>query len=106
MSDAWQKERIFYGRIAISVILYLSFAFLSVVAVLAGTLDEQPLLLGGLLIGSVLLLPRTPRRPTDDESQDDEQAARRATVQKWLVWVRAGYLVVALFLWFGLPEIV
>lgn len=110
-------KRIFYGRTIVSIVLYVLFIIFSTVAVFAGTLEEQPLLLGGLLLGAVFLLPRTPRRPSkkkdegegeDDEPQQlsSEEAEQIRDVQKWLTVVRIAYLVIAVGLWFGLPAIV
>ncbi len=106
MSQNRTLDRIFYIRTIVSVVLYALFIIFSVSAVLTGTLQEQPFLLGGLLIGSVVILPRTSRRPDDDEDATQEQVEKMRDVRKWLTWARGAYFLIAVLLWFVLPEIV
>jgi hypothetical protein len=105
MKEASKKELKFYGRIGISVVLYALFMIFSVSAVLTGTLADQPFLIGGLLVGAVLLLPRRAPRPQKEDDLTKEEVVRLNHVQKWLTWVRVGYFIMVAFLWFGLPEL-
>jgi cytochrome b561 len=98
-SDDRRENRILYGRIAVSVVLYALFIIFSTSAVLTRSLSEKPFLLGGLLIGAVFLLPRNARR-----AKKDFETAKK--LGKWLTFVRLGYFLIAAFLWFGLPELV
>jgi hypothetical protein len=104
MSEKPNKDIKLYGRIGVSVVLYALFIIFSISAVLTGTLADKPFLLGGLLVGAVLLLPRSARRPQQgDVTKDDVR--RINSIQKWLTWVRFSYFIIAAFLWFGLPEL-
>ena len=104
MSEKPKKDIKLYGRIGVSVVLYALFMIFSVSAVLTGTLGEKPLLLGGLLVGAVLILPRNTRRPSSGDASK-EDAERINMIMNWLTWVRASYLIIAVLLWYGLPEL-
>jgi hypothetical protein len=101
-----RQDLIMYGRIITSVVLYALFIIFSVNAVLTATLDEQPLLLGGLLILSVVILPRTSRRAARDTEASEAEEARDRSIRKWLTGARMAYFIIAVFLWFGLPELI
>ncbi len=107
MTQDQRERRLLYGRIITSVVLYALFIILSTSAVLTRSLQDQPLVLGGLLIGSALILPRHTRRMAkSDEPAPTDEAQRRARIQRWLTWVRLAYLLMAAFVWFGLPALV
>lgn len=123
------NEKFFYGRIVVSVVLYVIFMILSTMAVFSQAIHDQVLLLAGLLLAATFLLPRTPRRPQsapeDDQVEPEppteqeepepptEQAERDAgeephrdeDIMRWLMWARISYFVIAVLLWFGLPAL-
>lgn len=107
MKKNLQRRRLFYGRLVVSISLYCVFIIGSVMEVLTRTGESSSLLIGGLLIGAVVILPRSTRRVlhAKDEEPEDHQFAQLQRMQKWLTGVRFIYLVGAIFVWFGLPAI-
>lgn len=105
MKKNLQRRRLFYGRLIVSISLYCVFIISSVMEVLTSPAGSSSLWIGGLLIGAVVILPRTTRRVvrTKDADPEDHQLAQLQRVQKWLTGVRLIYLVGAIFVWFGLP---
>lgn len=107
MSDSKRQDMILYGRIIASVAMYAAFVVLGVSAVLTQSLADHPWLLSGLLILSVVVLPRSARQPQQaEEEMSDEEFAKRQNIHKWLTWSRLAYFLLAIFIFFGLPELV
>jgi hypothetical protein len=107
MKDTFSNNRVLYGRVIASLILFVLFVIFSVSAQLSGAGQKWPLLLGGLLIGSVLVLPRSARYSRkSDRKLAPQQVEHRARVQRWLTIVRVVYVLVAIFVWLALPELI
>jgi hypothetical protein len=90
-------------RIIASVALFLIFTVLATAAALSHRLDDQAPFIFGLLLASILIMPRQlPRPPQPTEAQLD----RLARIQLWLAYTRAAYFLTALLVLFGLPKLV
>ena len=102
-------ERVLYGRIGVGVAIYVVFVVLHVSAALVGQLSERSVVLLVLLVVAIFALPRQVLRPGDVERvkarADGAWMERMRRVQRWLVWVRMGFFLVALFLFMVLPEL-
>lgn len=102
-------ERVLYGRLGVGALLYGVFVTLHISAALTGSVQERSALLLGLLIASIVALPRQVVRPQDVERAGRVASpawmARMKRAQRWLVWVRLGFFLGALFLFFVLPEL-
>lgn len=93
-------------RVAVSIALYSSFAIGGVVAVITERTDIfQWLILVGVV--AIFVLPRqaVPRTGIPDGANDRELLGRLARIRLWLSYLRAIYLLGAIFILFGLPEI-
>lgn len=103
-----QRKRLFYGRLVVSIGLYCLFIIGSVMEVLTRTSAPPSLVIGGLLIGAVLILPRTTRRVgrSQDGKPQEHALAQLHRIQKWLTGVRLIYLVGAIFVWVALPAMI
>ena len=106
MNSIKRRKLLFYGRILLAVTLFVLFAIFGTSAVLTHSVGEHPWLLSALLILSVVLLPRSARRPAEDEELSDEEMLRIRSVHKWLTWVRLAFFLVAAFIFLALPELV
>lgn len=106
MKKTLQNKRFFYGRLVVSVGLFCAFIIASVMAQLTRTTEPPSLVIGGLIIGAVLILPRSTRRVSarKDSAETDAGVAHLQRLQKWLTGVRVIYLAGAIFVWLALPE--
>lgn len=107
--QALERHRlILYGRIGLSIALFVVAMGVGVAAVLSGSPRSNALLVGGGLVGSILLLPRR-TRPRDEEAReqaDHEELERFGRIETWLTWTRGVYLFVAIAVLVGLPRLV
>jgi len=103
-----ERHRFFlYGRIGLSLVLYLAAMILGVTEMLTAASGAIVWVLGGLLIGSVVVLPRSPV-PRDEETRreaTDEELEHFKRVRTWLTWARLAYLAVAIGVLIGLPRL-
>jgi len=106
--QALERHRlILYGRIGLSVALFVVAMGVGTAAALSGSSGSNALLVGGGLVASILLLPRR-TRPRNDEAReqaDQAELERFGRIQTWLTWTRGVYLVVALSVLVGLPRL-
>lgn len=107
--DPLERHRlILYGRIGLSIALFLVAMAIATAAVLSGDPRSNAILVAGSLIGSILLLPRK-TRPKDEEARENAEADELEQFEKirtWLTWTRGVYLVVAIAVLVGLPQLV
>lgn len=99
---------IVYGRIGLSVVLYAVSMGFGTAAILSGTPRAYAIVVIGCLVGSILLLPRR-TAPSSDEAREqasEEELDRLETIQRWLLWIRGIYLLVAAAVLLGLPTLV
>lgn len=104
-----QKHRaMLYGRIGASFVAFLSGTVLAASSAIADGIGTFPYLVGGLLIGSVVVLPRraAPRSEEVREAADDEELEFYDRVRRWLTWTRLAYLAIGIFALVGLPRLV
>ncbi|TDP63679.1 hypothetical protein DFR33_110137 [Bradymonas sediminis] len=108
MQNDLKQKRLFYGRLIVSVSLYCAFLISSVMETLTRTTEPPSLIIGGLLIGAVLILPRSTRRMQRSEGAgaDPTSAEQLQRIHKWLTGVRLIYLLGALIVWVVLPAII
>ena len=103
-----ERHRFFlYGRIGVSLLFFIAAMVLGVTVALTAATSPMTWILGGLLILSVVVLPRTPvpqNEETREEASDDEIAHFRQ-IRTWLTWARLAYLVVAIGVLVGLPRL-
>lgn len=103
------EDRSFFIRVLISVVLYLLFIATSLWSFYSETVHEMPLVVGAFLIVSVLILPRSARRPTKPSPEADPKTKEEAEfwrrVENQLTILRLVYMVVAALVWFGLPKL-
>lgn len=103
-----EKHRLFlYGRIGLSVALFIVSMVLASSAILTGNPTSHPFLVGGLLVGSIVVLPRqsVPRSEEARDDASDEELEHFRRIRKWLTWTRLVYLIVGIAVFFGLPEL-
>ena len=110
MKDDLKTKRLFYGRFIVSIGLYCVFIISSVMELLTRSSAPPSLLIGGLLIGAVVILPRSVRRirraPSDAAPREAQAADAVERMQKSLTAVRFVYLVGAIFVWLALPALI
>jgi hypothetical protein len=95
-------------RTVISVVAYLVFAIGGVVVIVTGNHDATKFLMIPL-VAAVLILPRFPL-PIDFDGKvpvaQKEAAEALLNFRRWITYTRGAYLIVALLILFGLPELV
>lgn len=108
MKDDLKAKRLFYGRFIVSIGLYCVFIISSVMELLTRSSAPPSLVVGGLLIGAVVILPRSVRRVRGAPSaaSDAQAPDPLERMQKSLTAVRIVYLVGAIFVWLALPALI
>jgi hypothetical protein len=103
--DFLTSRRSLLARVVSSILLYGVFVTLAV----SWVLTRDPTLKWALflpLVAAVFMLPRKlPEKLSDEESADKEAMETATRIGRWLSWVRVIYLLVAMFVLLGLPEI-
>ena len=68
---------------------------------------SSPFLVGGLLIGSIVILPRhsVPRNQETRQEASDEELEHFKNLRRWLTWTRFAYLAIAFGVLVGLPRL-
>lgn len=103
--DFLKSRRSIFVRIVVSILSYGVFVAVAV----SWVLTYEPMLKWMLfipLLAAVFLLPRKLPEKFDDELDDDSEEMRTVVrVGTWLSTVRVVYLLIAVFVLLGLPEI-
>lgn len=104
--NAFEKmRRTILIRSILSAVLFALFAGLSVAAIVTDRGDLFNWLLPVAIL-SILALPRRTMPDAQPETDDELDLARRLEKTRlWLAYTRAIYLVIALFILFGLPSL-
>jgi len=100
-----KKRRTILMRSVASGLFFALFAAFSVAALVTERRDLFNWLLPVAII-SILLLPRETMPAEEPQSEDEYQIADRLEKTRlWLAYTRVVYLLVALFILFGLPSL-
>ena len=103
-----EKHRILlYGRIGLSLALFIVSMVLATSAALTGTAQSHGLLVGAFLIGALVVLPRKTVPGTQEarQSASEEERELFERMRRWLTWTRMAYLGIVAFVFLGLPEL-
>ncbi len=92
-------------RIAIATIAFVAFVIVDVSAALIGRFDELAPVTLGLLIVSVLVMPRSAYASKEALTDDAPTRDQLARVQRWLITARLILFVTALALFLLLPKL-
>jgi ABC-type transport system involved in cytochrome bd biosynthesis fused ATPase/permease subunit len=103
-----EKHRILlYGRIGLSLALFIVSMVLAASAAITATSQSHGLLVGAFLIGAIVILPRkaVPSKEEARQSASDQERELFERMRRWLTWTRMAYLGIVAFVFLGLPEL-
>lgn len=101
-----QHRFLLYGRSGFSVLLFISAMVLGAVDALTAAADSLIWVASGMLIASIVALPRT-TVPQNEQAREDasgDELEQFRSLRPWLTWTRLIYLAIAIAV-LGLPEL-
>lgn len=107
LTELERHRLLLYGRTGVSIVLFVASMIVGASTVLTAGTGPLVWVVGGLLIGSIVVLPRTtvPGNEKAREQADDEQLDHFRQLRRWLTWTRLAYFAVAVAVLVGLPEL-
>ncbi len=106
MTKLEQHRFLLYGRSGLSILLFIAAMGLGAVDTLTTAGDSLIWVASGMLIASIVALPRTTVPQNEQARQDasDEELEQFRSLRPWLTWTRLIYLAIAVAV-LGLPEL-